>query len=86
MKKNLMLLGAIAAGTLILTGCCCKPSHCCRPHKSRQNTRQCAPNTCPVTEETMTIEAVEVIPVGNNAPQAQNQNQAQTPAQTPAAK
>jgi hypothetical protein len=90
MKKHLILCSAVAVGTLFLAGCCCESTNKCRPQKChRHKTTQCCPSTCPTASETVTIEAVEVVPVdGNNTAPAQTAAPTQTAApaanQTPA--
>jgi hypothetical protein len=96
MKKSLLVWGVLIALALCFVGCCYyTTTHCsCKTHcHHKQN---CSPKACPAnddTVETMTVEAVEIVPVGNqgNTPAAPNAATApaaqQTPpANTPAAK
>ncbi len=79
MKKRVFLWSAVAASALLLAGCCCCPGNkpCARTkkmckqnkhwHKVQCNTANC---NAPDEVETVTIEAVGIIPPAESAPAA----------------
>jgi hypothetical protein len=70
MKKSLLVWGVLIALALCFVGCCYYTSPKCSScsghchHKQKCNIQNC-PANADDTVETMTVEAVEIIPVGN---------------------
>ncbi|MBQ4329211.1 MAG: hypothetical protein IJC27_05750 [Lentisphaeria bacterium] len=99
MRKSLLVWGVLIALALCFVGCCYYTTTHCSPcsghchHKQNCNTQNC-PANADDTVETMTVEAVEVIPVGNQdgtsgtpaqkAPAAAKKAPAPAPAPAPA--
>ena len=62
MKKHLILWGVVAIAAVVLVGCCC--NSCSKGDSGKKHHRQ---RMCPKCQEqcmeTVTVEAVEIIPV-----------------------
>ena len=74
MKKHLLLWSIVAVAAIVLVGCCC--NSCSKDSSGKKHHKQstCAVSNCPdQTMETVTVEAVEIIPI---APADQNANKA----------
>ena len=96
MKKSLLCWGALIVVALCFVGCCYyNTTHCtpCKKHCSHTPCCNEAGKKCPDasknnddTVETMTVEAVEIVPMqnnnapGNNAPAPAAQSQTTAPA------
>ena len=83
MKRTLIICGALAATTLLITGCVYHSCNGGMPDKQRCQKKHCAPQQNCEEVETMTIEAVAV---PDNAPAAQTAPAPASATKTPAAK
>ena len=71
MKKSLLVWGVLIALALCFVGCCYYTTHCSHGMTHCYQKQGCKTQACPAnanddTVETMTVEAVEIIPVGDN--------------------
>ena len=71
MKKSLLVWGVLIALALCFVGCCYYTTHCSHGMTHCHQKQGCKTQACPAnanddTVETMTVEAVEIIPVGDN--------------------
>ncbi|MBE6389533.1 MAG: hypothetical protein E7043_05105 [Lentisphaerae bacterium] len=79
MKKSLLVWGALIVVALCFVGCCYYTTNHCSPcdkhchHKPGCKAGNCLNNNAANqdgTVETVTVEAVELVPIGNDAPAA----------------
>ena len=70
MKKSLLVWGVLVVLALCFVGCCYyNTTHCSPCNQHCHHKPDCKDKSCPAdddTMETMTVEAVEVIPLGGN--------------------
>ena len=91
MKKSLLVWGVLIALALCFVGCCYySTTHCTHGATHCHQKPKCDTGNCPDnaddTVETMTVEAVEIIPVGNqdNTPAASGKKALAPVKKTPA--
>jgi hypothetical protein len=90
MKKSLLVWGVLIALALCFVGCCYYTTHCSHGTAHCHCKQECKSKACPAdandddTVETMTVEAVEIVPVGGNQGKTPAAGHTTTPA--PAAK